>query len=149
MAWGMYKQGCEYAQGLGLHNLDGGSINGNLRDPNASNNFRKGFWEILHADHFFRLIFNKPPTITGDPWKVNLPQLDASDQAVPEALETIVFLVSSRLTIVLIQFFAMLEEHEASGNMEEVPRRTEKMCEELLSLFEEWNLVSRASPPSS
>lgn len=140
MAWQMFKTAGEYAKGLGMHNLDrhGGMMRG-IHNPDISDDDRKSFWDLIQVDMFFRLIFNKPPAISGNAWQVNLPWLNPQSQPPPQPDTTMIFLVSSRVTLLLIRFFAMLEE--STGDMRDIMARTEDMCREIQRLYEEWNLV--------
>lgn len=141
LSWKMFKTAGEYAKGLGMHNLDsrGGMMRG-IHNPDISDDDRKSFWDLIQVDMFFRLIFNKPPSISGNAWQVNLPWLNPQSQPPPQPNATMIFLVSSRVTLLLIRFFAMLEE--TTGDMREVMAKTEDMCQEIQTLYNEWNLVS-------
>lgn len=148
MAWKMYKQACEYAQGLDMHNLDEGDcgMGMGIHNPNISDHDRKAFWDLLQVDTFFRLLFNKPPSITGNVWKVNLPWLCVESQQAPQPVTAMTFLISSRVTLLLLRFFAMLEEER--GDPSQMMARTEEMCAELKGLYQEWDLVSSFAWPS-
>lgn len=136
----MFKRAGELAQGLGIHNIDvDGGMMGGVRNPDISDEHRKSFWDLIQVDMFFRLMYNKPPSISGNAWKVNLPWLDPSSQPPPQPDAAMVFLLSSRVTLLLIRFFAMLEE--CSGDVGQMMRKTEDMCREIKVLYDEWNLV--------
>ncbi|KAG9252157.1 uncharacterized protein F5Z01DRAFT_660982 [Emericellopsis atlantica] len=138
LAWNMFKQAGEYATKLGIHNLDSnGAVMRGIQNPDNADDDRKAFWDLLQVDLFFRLMFNKPPSISGNPWNVNLPWLN---ETIPNqgAERATIFLASSRVTLLLMQFFAMLEE--AAGNPSLMMRRTEAMCLEIRALHDEWDL---------
>ena len=145
MAWKMFRLAGEYAQGLGVHNLDGeGGMMSGLHKPGLRDNDRKSWWDLIQVDCFFRLIFNKPPSISGDAWKVNLPWLDPASEPPQGGDVALTFIVSSRVTLLVIQFFAMLEEGkegEQRSDVRQMAARTEAMCQEIRSLYDEWNLV--------
>ncbi|GKT60664.1 fungal specific transcription factor [Colletotrichum tofieldiae] len=138
----MYTYACEYAQVLNLQNLD-------ARDPGISASDageakldadRKGFWELIQMDTFFRLLFNRPPAITHNmsSWKVNLPWLSGSLPFGPSAVPTVSFLVGSRLTFIVSCFFQELETpgcDEAS-----IRPKTEEKCLEICELLAEYKI---------
>ncbi|KAF4120682.1 Fungal specific transcription factor domain [Geosmithia morbida] len=140
MSWKSFKLACEYAQGLGIHNLDGGDgdLMSGIHNPDISDDDRKGFWDLIQVDAFFRLMFDKPASISGNSWKVNLPWLNpGSSPAVGTGTAMMLFLVSSRVTLILLQFFAMLEEYPAEEPVR-LFRRTEDMCGQIRALYDEW-----------
>lgn len=125
---------------LSLHNLDAGEglaiFNGSTADKD-----RKGVWELINLDLFFRLLFNKPPIITAslEDWKVNLPQLsvDVVNQAVP----TVVFLFNSRISFIVLRFFQIVEDEKGGDISHRLPE-IETLCQEIEDLVSEWDLVS-------
>lgn len=132
----MFTRACDYAQGLELHNLDGGDEAGH--NPRIrSDDDRRGFWQLVQFDLYFRLIFNKPPSITATAWKVNLPSITVNSQ--PPPVQTVTFLVNSRVTMVIINFFILLEQKQIAT--QELRQKTEDLCREIKQLFIEWQLV--------
>lgn len=147
----MYTYAIDYAQKLNLHNLDANThTDMNLPAPDETKlDFdRKGFWELIQIDFFFRLLFNKPPSITSslNSWKVNLPWLSTNAQQ-PDinAVPTITFLVNSRITFILSSFYQALEDPNC--NEEEMRPKTEELCQEINQAFAEWQLVSNSQQP--
>ncbi|KAK7698213.1 hypothetical protein SLS64_012783 [Diaporthe eres] len=143
LSWRMYTYAIEYAQKLNLHNLDADAHTGmNLPPPDETklDLDRKGFWELIQIDFFFRLLFNRPPAVTYslNSWKVNLPWLSTNAQPDINAVPTITFLVSSRMTFILSRFFQELEDPNC--NEEEMRPKTEELCEEINQAFAEWHL---------
>ncbi|VUC33000.1 unnamed protein product [Clonostachys rosea] len=138
LAWKMHKLACEYAQALDLHNLDDGGGPIGSHHPNITEENRKGFWGLIQIDAFFRLLFNKPPLLTGNVWKVNLPWL--SSDAVPDTrtLDQMVFIISSRVALITLQFFSILEEFK--DDPEVLVPKTEALCMEVVQLFDEWRM---------
>ncbi|KAJ0325455.1 hypothetical protein Brms1b_000763 [Colletotrichum noveboracense] len=141
LSWRMYTYATDYAQKLNIHNLDahteGTSV---LLDQAKLDADRKGFWEMIQIDFFFRLLFNKPPSITAsiNSWKVNLPWLSADAQPDINAVPTIAFLVGSRQTFILSRFFQELENSNCTE--EEMRPKTEDLCREIGQLFAEWGV---------
>lgn len=146
----MYTYATEYAQKLNLHNLDAHThtdMNLSPVDETKLDLDRKGFWELIQIDFFFRLLFNKPPSITSDlnSWNVNLPWLSTNaEQPDINAVPTITFLVNSRMTFILSRFFQELENPNC--NEEEMRPKTEELCQEINQAFAEWQLVSNTDP---
>ncbi|KAJ3454559.1 hypothetical protein MRS44_013159 [Fusarium solani] len=138
MSWQMYKLACEYATGLNMHKLDSED---DLPDSDQSkvDEDRKGLWELIQLDLFFRLLYNKPPTLTSSMsnWRVNFPWLSANSQPNMHAIPTMTFLVGSRITLTLIQFFKLLEEE---GHDAHVLPKVQKLCEDINHLFQDWQL---------
>ncbi|CAI4214413.1 unnamed protein product [Parascedosporium putredinis] len=94
--WKTFKFTCRYAQGLNLHNLDGNAssaVGSIIKDGD-----RKSLWMLIQIDLFFRLLCDTPPeTATG-----------------PGAVSTSCFIVSSRITLILAQFFQLVDSPAAA-----------------------------------
>ncbi|KAI8651897.1 hypothetical protein NCS56_01405900 [Fusarium sp. Ph1] len=143
LSWNMFKLGCQYAEKIELHRLDNdpSSHSTNLDKPvlNAS---RKGFWELVTMDVYFRLIHNKPPAIIAcrPDAKVNLPWLaEPGSQVGEETTTTIRFLIDSRRTFVLLDFLRLLEDSEGRSDPELVSK-TEALCRDIEALYEQWGI---------
>ncbi|KAM5355177.1 hypothetical protein ACJ41O_001823 [Fusarium nematophilum] len=137
LAWKMFKHACEYCQVLNLHNLDDDQ-NVKVITENTCDNERRGFWEVIQIDLFFRLVLNTPPAITNNPWKVNLPWLDA-DSPPPHGIQSMAFLASSRISLVIARFFAMLDDPK-NTTKSEIMAKTEDLCREVQQIYTEWQL---------
>ncbi|KAH6995897.1 hypothetical protein BKA56DRAFT_627619 [Ilyonectria sp. MPI-CAGE-AT-0026] len=138
LSWQLFKKACEYAQGLNMHNLDSGEGFTNSNGSKVDSD-RRGFWELIQVELFFRLLYNKPPTLTEsmNSWRVNLPYLSPDCQPDMETVPTLAFLVSSRITFVLTRFFQLLEDDAPGGDM---LSRIEQLGEEVETLFQEWQM---------
>ncbi|TDZ35871.1 hypothetical protein CTRI78_v011418 [Colletotrichum trifolii] len=142
LSWRMYTYACEYAQKLNFHNLDAhtADVDPSLLDQTKLDADRKGFWELIQIDFFFRLLFNRPAALTANvnSWKVNLPWLSADAQPDMNAVPTAAFLISSRLTFIVSRFFQELD----GPNCTEVSMRpkTEDLCREIFQLYADWQL---------
>jgi hypothetical protein len=135
----MHQASCDYAEVLGLHNLDGGWAHRSL-GKEVSDEDRQSFWHLISLDLYLRLIFEHPPAITARTWKVNLPWLDPEAQTLPQGAQGISFLVGSRLTLILIQFFSLLEKAKDLPS-KAVIADTESLCLGIEQLLEEWQMV--------
>lgn len=140
LAWKMFRHACEYCHALNLHKLDSADYRENENTNCNCDNDRKGFWEVLQTDLYFRLILNKPPVLTRNTWSVNLPWLDANSQPPPDGIRATAFLASSRITLVIIRFFALLEDPEIDTKAE-IMTKTEDLGREILQIPAEWQLV--------
>ncbi|KAJ4266181.1 hypothetical protein NW762_004162 [Fusarium torreyae] len=138
LAWRTFRMACEYCQGLNLHKLDSDESH-TFFSGAKSDDDRRGFWEVIQIDLFYRLILNTPPAITNNLWKVNLPWLDSDSGSLPQGIQTIAFLASSRVTIVIARFFAMLDD-PANTTKNEIVAKTEDLCREMQQIFTEWQL---------
>ncbi|KAJ4207637.1 hypothetical protein NW759_013867 [Fusarium solani] len=143
LSWNMFKLGCQYAEKIELHRLDNdpSSHSTNL-DKSVLNASRKGFWELVTMDVYFRLIHNKPPAIMAcrPDAKVNLPWLaEPGSQAGEETTTTIRFLIDSRRTFVLLDFLQLLEDSEGRPDPELVSK-TEALCRDIEALYEQWGI---------
>ena len=134
---------CDYSQSLGIHQLDATNATCLLSDA-ASDEERKGFWELFQIGFFFRLFVDKPRTIKLNTaqWKVNFPYL-ASESALYSNTEPVIFAINSRITQIIADFFDMLESprlaHPDAGL---VLAAVEGLCAEARALYDDWHLVS-------
>ncbi|WKT52785.1 hypothetical protein QSH57_003347 [Fusarium oxysporum f. sp. vasinfectum] len=135
----MFSLACDYAKGLNLHNFDDESCITSFDKANLDAD-RKGSWELIHMDLFYRLIYNRPPTISDmSSWRVNLPWLGT--ECLPDTAEipTIKFLLSLRVTFALIGFFQLLEEAKLN-NEPDLFEKVEAKCREIDDLYSEWKV---------
>lgn len=130
---------------LNLHNLDSPDAPNPVAER-ISGGDRKGLWELMEIDLFFRLLFDRPPNLPVDieGWKVNLPWLSAGPEARVDAESTVCYLVDSRTTFVMARFFKLLEGSRVLGSSK-LLEETEALCLEIEKAFQEWNLV-RSTP---
>lgn len=146
LSWQMYNLACEYVQRLNLQCLDVYAGSSSIGSEGISDGDRKSFWELLQIDLFIQLVFDKPPrSITATTWKVNMPWLNANSQP-QEKVEAMLFLCGSRITLVLMRFFSMLEEMagDDTDSRGELMQETEALCQEIQELYTQEQLVSLA-----
>lgn len=110
---------------------------------------RKGLWELIGIDLFFRLIYNKPPALAAglSSWRVNLPWLAPDSEPDMHAIPTMTFLLSSRISLILIQFFEVLERDGSQDEEEDdddggLLPKVEELCGEIEQIFRDWQIVS-------
>lgn len=140
LAWQMHCCACTYAQELRLHQVDGAHYiaGAAIRDGD-----RKGFWELVQVDLYFRLVHGKPATLTAsmDSWKVNLPWLSGGMERRENTNVTIQFLMSSRITFSIIEFFHLLDGADSETELERLMDKVEQICMQVENTSTEWNLV--------
>ncbi|KAJ4082480.1 hypothetical protein NW756_010169 [Fusarium oxysporum] len=142
--WGMYKLVCQCIKKLNMHNLDQGFptlfLDSELPSEGADQH-RKGFWNLVLVDLFFRLLHGKPAIITADTadWRVNLPSINTAPDDTEHRASTLAFLVKSRLTLIFLRFFDKLgqDQEEEDG----VVILTAGLYEEIEVLFREWSVT--------
>lgn len=144
VAWDMHKLTNDFARARNLQNLDGG-IQTDAEDFDESDNHRRGFWYLIQVDLYIRLLMDKPPTITADKWQVNLPWLESNSQGQqPEGITAIGFLISSRITMILMRFFTLLDNPTRMTKAKLISD-TEHLCHEIDHIFTDWKAVSWAT----
>lgn len=142
LAWKMHKLCNDLAQALNLHSLDGGDYSG-ITSSKWSDDDRRGFWCLIQTDLFFRLLMDKPPSLTANMWNVNLPWINAGyrEQTQPyDNEQLVVFIASSRITMVLIRFFD-LSDGSAAISADDLSHKTATLCTEIELILAESNLV--------
>ncbi|KAM0270834.1 hypothetical protein ACHAPA_003317 [Fusarium lateritium] len=139
LAWRTFKYACQYCQDLNLHKLDSDESDTFFSEAKCDEE-RRGFWEVIQIDLFYRLILNTPPAITNNIWKVNLPWLDPNSDSLPQGMQTTAFLASSRVSLIIARFFAMLDDPE-NTTRSEIVAKTEDLCREMQQIFTEWQLI--------
>lgn len=139
--WQVARLAGEYSMALGLHNLDSPDVP-NPVGERISRGDRKGLWQLMEIDLFFRLLFDRPPNLPVDieGWRVNLPWLSEGPEARADAESTVCYLVDSKTTFVMARFFKLLEGPGALDDSV-LLERTEALCLEIEDAFQEWNLV--------
>ncbi|WAO92158.1 Hypothetical protein NCS54_00965300 [Fusarium falciforme] len=142
-SWRMYKLVCQCVQTLNMHKMDQ-SFPGILMSPellsDGADHHRKGLWGLVLVELFFRLLHDKPATMTANltEWRVNLPWLNSDPGLTEHVVPTLTFLVKSRLTFLLLRFFDIFSEDTQDKNS--VVDSVEGLCGEIEDLFEEWSL---------
>lgn len=141
ICWQVARLAGEYSMALDLHNLDCPETPNPVAER-ISRGDRKGLWELMEIDLFFRLLFDRPPNLPVDieGWRVNLPWLSAGPEARVDAESTVCYLVDSRTTFVMARFFKLLEGARELDNSV-LLENTEALCMEIEDAFQECNLV--------
>ena len=145
--WQVSRLAGDYSSALNLHNLDSPDAPNPVAESMTAGD-RKGVWELMEIDLFFRLLLDRPPNLSVDieGWRVNLPWLSAGSEARVDAELTVCYLVGSRTTFVMARFFKLLEGADEVGEAVgrfDILAKTEALCREVEDAFEDWNLVSR------
>ncbi|RSL77801.1 hypothetical protein CEP51_008746 [Fusarium floridanum] len=135
----MHNLACEYAEGLQMHNLDRDSSLSPDKPPSTDDD-RKGMWELIQMDLFYRLIHDKPPAFSSSiqNWRVNLPWLSVDSPPDADApVPTMTFILRSRLALILASFFQAVDEAK-DGPM--TPGLVESLCQQIEDVFQDWKL---------
>jgi hypothetical protein len=135
----MFQTACEYARGLDLHNIDGSATQTSTDDEERDHD-RKGFWALVHVDIYYRLIYDQPPDVTAGTWKVNLPQLNTDCQGLTGSTYGTMFLLRTRLTLIIMRFFALMEESKLNKTSPLMPQVV-ALCLQVEQLFTDYDLV--------
>ncbi|UPL03149.1 hypothetical protein LCI18_014083 [Fusarium solani-melongenae] len=144
MVWKLFQLASEYAEKLQLHSLDTNHVldgQGTIVPDSATDDERRSLWDLIGKDLCCRLLCDKPPIISASlaDWRVNLPWLGQyqppnPSSTVPDIL-TMTFLLRSRLTLTLTQFFKILEEETS---MERASGTIHDICQELVLIYDGW-----------
>ncbi|RBA18292.1 hypothetical protein FPRO05_10587 [Fusarium proliferatum] len=120
-----------------------------LHSPNYPSGFgqdnidevRRGFWELMYYEFFHRLVYDDPPTMTAQmkQWIVSLPWLESCKRPVSQEVPTIRFILKSRLTFILAEFFMLLGN--ISGRFEgELFAQVLALCQQIDDLYKDWDI---------
>ncbi|KAJ4308636.1 hypothetical protein N0V84_011985 [Fusarium piperis] len=127
-----------------MHKIDQG-FPGILMSPDLlsddADHHREGLWGLVLVELFFRLLHDKPATMTANltEWRVNLPWLNSDPGLTEHVVPALAFLVKSRLTFLLLRFFEIFSEDTQDKNS--VVDKVEGLCGEIQDVFEEWSLI--------
>lgn len=104
---------------------------------------RASFWKLVQLDYLFRLIHDKPRTITADAgsWTVDLPGLRADTDHDTDGFRSTYYIVQSRITFAVAEFFHNFEDSAEIGD-DELLSKTEAICRQIEDLYDEWRVVS-------
>lgn len=99
--------------------------------------------EIVQTDFCYRLVHDKSPTLTAnmDSWKVDLPNLSPSADVDEDFTSAIQFLVSSRVTFALTEFFHIMGDFDNAYDADLITK-VENICFQIDLLYSEWKIVS-------
>lgn len=142
---------CKYAQALKFNQVDrlDGTILAKLEGRFLDHD-RKRLWSLIQEDLRYRLVYDNPPLLTAnmDTWNVDLPNLPVEEDFPKDYTPAIHFLVSSRLTFALSDFFHLVEQFD-KGDVPDLIAKSESICIQIDNLYKEWNIVSRPHPTLS
>lgn len=106
---------------------------------------RMSMWNLVRMELFFRLINGKAPSFSFDlsEWHVNLPFLLYEEVDLQEAVPTTAFLAGSRVTLILIRFFQVIQEPDSQQDKLSL---VISLCDQVEEIDLEWDIVG-FSPP--
>jgi len=131
----------------GLHELDAtpSSYFAIRSDDVQMDILRRGFWELLQTDCLFQLYYNKPAAISKAKFNVNMPSVMADvDDDMKQNGPIIAFIAASRITFITMEFFDLLDRNPEQAQLQV---EVERLCDQLKSTMEEWNIVSLSFSP--
>ena len=104
--------------------------------------------DIVQIDLCYRLVHDIPPTLTAnmDSWKVDLPKLSPSAEHDEDFTSAIQFLVSSRVTFALTEFFHIMGDLYNTNDADLITK-VEEICLQIDLLYSEWKIVSSYNRP--
>ncbi|CAG9983546.1 unnamed protein product [Clonostachys byssicola] len=140
-SWNMHKLVCLCAVKRNMHVLDKDHPNTLITAKplkEGVDQYRKGFWGLVHTDLVFRLLHDKPAMLTADVanWHVNLPAVEIDPELPAFAIPDLAFLVRFRLVLHLLRFYEVTGR--CSGDEEYKARCIENLCEEIQDSMKEW-----------
>ncbi|KIX05654.1 uncharacterized protein Z518_03626 [Rhinocladiella mackenziei CBS 650.93] len=153
LSWKFHCEACRFAHILGINQIDDTNQCDRVGEDIEVEIKRKGFWQLMRTEMLFRLYYNKPPVLTAISWTVRFPSvmtpLSSSNSAsicTPDATTTIVFIVSSRITLLKMEFLSQLELHHQSGNDEDESTQAlhgqiDHICDQIEDLMREWKIM--------
>jgi hypothetical protein len=132
----MHRLACEYGKGLHMHNLDA-----NDSVLTATDDDRRGMWELIHIDMFYHMLYNKPATmsLSPDSWRVNLPWL--AQDSLPSGGDTAMavrFMIRGRLTFLFMECFQILDRLDDKSHAIEAIM---PLFDTIEALFDDWKIV--------
>ncbi|KFY93466.1 hypothetical protein V500_03692, partial [Pseudogymnoascus sp. VKM F-4518 (FW-2643)] len=141
VAGNFHCEACRLTCALELHQID------NADHPNSEMDLterkRKGFWQLVQTDYCFRLYFGRPAMITNIKFKVKLPSLELGPSIVWYTIGCVIpdasFVVSSRIAVIVMEFFDFLEGHPERGS-NGVDWKIESLCDQIESLLVDWKI---------
>ncbi|KAF5631672.1 fungal specific transcription factor factor [Fusarium sp. NRRL 25303] len=137
----LFQLASKYAIGLDLHNTDSPNYPSGFGQDNIDE-VRRGFWELMHYEFFHRLVYDYSPTMTAQmkQWIVSLPWLESCERPVSQEVPTIRFILKSRLTFILAEFFMLLEN--ISGRFEgELFAQVLALCQQIDDISKDWDIT--------
>ena len=101
---------------------------------------RMSMWNLVRMELFFRLISGKEPSFSFDlsEWRINLPILFFDEVDLQEAVPTTAFLAGSRVTLILIRFFQVMQEPDSQQDKLSL---VISLCEQVEETVLEWDIV--------
>ncbi|ETS76916.1 hypothetical protein PFICI_10790 [Pestalotiopsis fici W106-1] len=139
LCWELHSRACRFAQNLSLQSMDDYLMEGRMpKDHHAANEDRKGFWQLLALDYHFRLCFDRPPTISGLDYQVNLPSFDIGRLPPQEVTSATAFIVTSRITFIMMDFFKILENSKSASS--DIEGSINNLCSDITNIIEDWQV---------
>lgn len=138
LGWDLHVDCCQIAHDLRLDKLDSENSEDRpegFEDEAKKNVLRRKMWQLIHMEFFFRLYYDKPPTITGSDFSVELPSLMTAPESANQS-DTVYFLVNSKNVFITKEFFDVIQKPD-----ENLKQRVEDLSAQIETTMTELNLV--------
>jgi hypothetical protein len=147
LAWQFHTQACRIAKQMGFHQLDVVSTKASRHDE-VLNQKRRGLWQLVIGDFFFRLCYNKPSCISSEVSTQLVEWTQACDVQVnrPRAFSISVHMIWGRITFILKDYFDLVDQNDAATegpSTTEIQEKAESICDEIEAMIADWHLVRR------
>ncbi|KAH9428223.1 hypothetical protein MCOR02_011710 [Pyricularia oryzae] len=138
----MHSKACSYAQILNLHSIDRTDSGPPEASPIVANDDRRlNMWNLIQIDLIYRLVQQETSALSFDfaKWHVNLPSLTFDPESSrEEAVHTMTFLARSRVALILIDFFQIVDD---VGQGDGVSSSIVDLCEQVEDVVKEWKIL--------
>lgn len=145
LAWRFHSQSCRFAKQMGLHHLDVLSAKG-TKAADVQRKQRIGFWQLVLADIFFRLCYDKESCISSDASHkyVNVPDVLDVVSTQPQAEQMIPHIIWGRVIFLGKEFFDHYDRVRGDPDAlrgKEFQDKVDSICDEMENMILDWNLV--------
>ncbi|TLD19733.1 hypothetical protein PspLS_09397 [Pyricularia sp. CBS 133598] len=138
----MHNKACSYAQILNLHSIDRTDSAPPEASPIVANDDRRlNMWNLIQIDLIYRLVQQETSALAFDftKWHVNLPSLTFDPESSrEEAVHTMTFLARSRVALILIDFYRVVDDGGQGGG---VSSSIVGLCEQVEDVVKEWKIL--------
>ncbi|KIL87118.1 hypothetical protein FAVG1_09672 [Fusarium avenaceum] len=138
LCWEMHRHACMWSEAMRLHSIDSDEASSQSLIATTDGG-RMSMWNLVRMELFFRLISGKAPSFSFDlsEWHVNLPFLLYDEVDLQEAVPTTAFLAGSRVTLILIRFFQVIQ---GPDRQQDKLSLVISLCEQVEEIDLEWDI---------
>lgn len=122
-----------------------GSSTGTL-DNDAQENQRRSFWQLVLADVFYRLCYDKPSSISSEACTKHVWLADRPDPSRHQSsVSTVTSVLWGRIIFILKDFFEFWDTKNGAHESPECQAKLEVIVDQIESLLEDWDVVCTVS----